>query len=49
MIKHILVGFCWNFMLLWSLDADFESTLQFKGSERSPGFFQDFEDEYMKF
>ena len=48
MIKQTVVGFCWGLMLLWTLGVHFESTSTVKGSERSPGLFQDFEDEYMK-
>ena len=44
MIKQMLVGFCWNLMLLWI----FRALAQFKGSEGSPGLFQDFEDGYIK-
>ena len=47
MIKQMVVGFHWNLMLgcwVWILRA----LAQFKGSERSPGLFQDFEDVYMK-
>ena len=48
MIKQMVVDFYWNVMLgcwVWILRA----LVQFKGSERSPGLFQDFEDGYMKF
>ena len=38
----MVVGFCWNLMLLWTLGA------QFKGSERFLGLFHDFEDGYIK-
>ena len=48
MIKQMVVGFCWGLMLPWTLDVDFENTCQFKGSERSPGLSQNFEDGYIK-
>ena len=47
MIKQMVVGFYWNLMLgcwVWILRA----LAQFKGSERSPGLFQEFEDGYIK-
>ena len=47
MIKQMVVGFYWNLMLacrVWILRA----LAEFKGSERSPGLLQDFEDGYMK-
>ena len=48
MIKQTMVGFCWGLMLLWTLGVHFGSTSTVKGSERSPGLFQDFEDGYTK-
>ena len=47
MIKQMVVGLYWNLMLgywVWILRA----LAQFKGSERSPGLLQDFEDGYIK-
>ena len=47
MIKQIVVGFYWNMMLecwVWILRV----LAQFKGSERSPGLLQDFDDGYIK-
>ena len=47
MIKQIVVDFFWNLMLecwVWILGA----LTQFKGSERSPGLLQDFENGYIK-
>ena len=47
MIKQMVVGFYWNLMLgcwVWILRA----LAQFKGSEKSPGLFQDFGDGYIK-
>ena len=46
MIKQMVVGFYWNLMLgcwVWILRA----LAQFKGSEKSPGLLQDFEDGYI--
>ena len=46
-IQKMVVGFYWNLMLgywVWILRA----LAQFKGSERSPGLLQDFEDGYIK-
>ena len=31
MIKQMVVGYCWNLMLLWILGVDFESTCTVKG------------------
>ena len=45
MIKQMVVGFCCNLMLLWSLGVVLRALLQLKLSERSPGLFIDFEDE----
>ena len=45
MINQIVIGFCWNLILLWTLGVDF-ALAQFKGSERSQGLLQDFEDGY---
>ena len=47
MIKQMVVDFYWKLMLgcwVWILRA----FAQFKGSERSPGLLQDFEDGYIK-
>ena len=47
MIKQMVVGFYWNLMLgcwVWIL----RELALFKGSERSPGLLQDFEDGYIK-
>ena len=43
MIKEMVVGFYWNLKLgcwVWIL----RTLTQFKGSEKSPGLLQDFED-----
>ena len=48
MIKQMVVGFCWGLMLLWTLVWILRALAQFKGSERSPGLFQDFGDGYIK-
>ena len=48
MIKQMVVGFCWNLMLLWTLAWILRAFAQFKGNEGSPGLFQDFEDGYIK-
>ena len=47
MIKQMMVGFGCGSMLLWTLGMDFESICTVKGSGRSPGLFQEFEDEYI--
>ena len=48
MIKQMVIGFCWGLMLsvywVWILRA----LAQFKGSESSPGLFQNFGDGYIK-
>ena len=47
MIKQMVVGFYWNFMLgywVWIL----RTLAPFKGSVRFPGLLQDFEDGYVK-
>ena len=46
MIKQMVVDFCWNLMVgywMWILRA----LAQFKGSERSLGLLQEFEDGYI--
>ena len=49
MIKQMLVGFCWNLMLLWTQSVlIFRALKQFKKSKGSPGLFQDLEDGYIK-
>ena len=47
MIKQMVVSFYWNLMLgCWV--CILIALAQFKGSERSQGLMQDFEDEYIK-
>ena len=47
MIKQMVVGFYCNLMLgCWVLIL--RALAEFKGSERSPGLLQDFEDGYIK-
>ena len=44
----MVVGFCRGLILLWTLVWILRALAQFKGSERFPGLFLDFEDEYIK-